>query len=219
MKVRGLYVENFRAITTLSMESLEDTVVIAGPNGCGKSCIFDAVRLSKSVYEGYQQNEWHQWFSEFQININRLDRDVTTLFQDKDRPVVIQLDFELTEHEREFIIANIGDLVTETVWQSVLPERGGRRRNLMPAAEMRRYQPRVDSETAERLRILEPALANRLHRAEIRIDPNGDILAEPSPVLELCFSTYDPENIGIVDYHGAKLAIRAGGNGRDKSQH
>jgi len=67
MKIENLHIANFRGITEVSLSSLGSMVVIAGQNGSGKSCIFDAIRLLKSVYGGYQANEWQQWMGEFQI--------------------------------------------------------------------------------------------------------------------------------------------------------
>ena len=73
MRFSSLLIENFKAIERLEVTELTDFVLIAGPNGCGKSCIFDAIRLLKSVYGGYQSNEWQQWFGEFQIDMNNRD--------------------------------------------------------------------------------------------------------------------------------------------------
>ncbi len=70
MKIENLAITNFRGIKTATLSDLETMVVIAGQNGSGKSCVLDAVRLLKSVYGGYQQNEWHQWMGEFQINFS-----------------------------------------------------------------------------------------------------------------------------------------------------
>ncbi len=50
MKIENLHIANFRGITEVSLSSLGSMVVIAGQNGSGKSCIFDAIRLLKSVY-------------------------------------------------------------------------------------------------------------------------------------------------------------------------
>lgn len=70
MRLNQLHVENFRAIADLTPEDLSNSVVLAGPNGCGKSCVLDAIRLLKSPYGSYQQDEWQSWFGEFAINLN-----------------------------------------------------------------------------------------------------------------------------------------------------
>lgn len=60
MKIRRLAIENFRAIESLTLEAPGETVVIAGPNGSGKTQIYHAIRLLKSMYGGHQANEVHQ---------------------------------------------------------------------------------------------------------------------------------------------------------------
>jgi predicted ATPase len=64
----------------VSLDSLGNVVVIAGQNGSGKSCLFDAIRLLKSVYGGYQANEWHQWMGEFQISLTNRSSDFASMF-------------------------------------------------------------------------------------------------------------------------------------------
>ena len=49
MKIKELTISNFKTIKFLRMENIPDLVVIAGPNGCGKTAIFDAVRLFKAI--------------------------------------------------------------------------------------------------------------------------------------------------------------------------
>jgi predicted ATPase len=58
MKLKTLTARNFRAIAELEITDLPDAVVLAGPNGCGKSVVLDAIRLLKSAYGSYQQDEW-----------------------------------------------------------------------------------------------------------------------------------------------------------------
>ena len=73
MKIDNLRISNFRGIGDVSLTDLGSMVIIAGQNGSGKSCLFDAIRLLKSVYGGYQANEWQQWMGEFQISLtNRI---------------------------------------------------------------------------------------------------------------------------------------------------
>jgi AAA15 family ATPase/GTPase len=61
MKIENIEIKNFRGIKAATLPDLKNMVVIAGQNGSGKSCVLDAIRLLKSVYGGYQQNEWHHW--------------------------------------------------------------------------------------------------------------------------------------------------------------
>jgi len=61
MKIKNLKISNFRAIELIKMENLGNLVLIAGQNGVGKSCIFDSIRLLKSTYGGYNQNEVQNW--------------------------------------------------------------------------------------------------------------------------------------------------------------
>ena len=88
MKIDDLEITNFRGIRSTNLHALEHMVVIAGQNGSGKSCVLDAIRLLKSVYGGYQQNEWHHWMSEFQINFSN-SADLATLLNDSNHELRI----------------------------------------------------------------------------------------------------------------------------------
>jgi len=76
MQITSLTVVNFRAITRIELRNLPPSVVIAGPNGCGKSCVFDAIRLLKSVYGGYQPNEWQSWWKLATLRCGRSGRSI-----------------------------------------------------------------------------------------------------------------------------------------------
>src|ERR1700739_4781663 len=103
MKIDSLQIVNFRGIRDVSLDSLGNVVVIAGQNGSGKSCLFDAIRLLKSVYGGYQANEWHQWMGEFQISLTNRSSDFASMFNDSKRELRIACDFRLAAEERQYI--------------------------------------------------------------------------------------------------------------------
>lgn len=203
MKIVNLTVENFRAIKRVELTGLEDMVVVAGPNGCGKSCILDAIRLFKSVYGGYQPNEWHQWLNEFQINIRDLHQ-MASLLRDRSRPSVIEAQIELAQEECEFISQEIHPMLTELAWRTIVPnsQMWMRSANAL-ATELRAYEPRVNQMVQE----LEPAaveqLNHRLLSGRMDIYPDGQATVRKSVLLELIFSSFHPRRIGVIDYHGA----------------
>ena len=110
MKFERLSVSNLRAVRHFAVEDLGDFIVIAGANGSGKSCILDAIRLLKSVYGGYQVNEYHHWFGEFAINVQ--DRNsLRKFFRDPDRPITISASLRFADSERTYLLENAESVV------------------------------------------------------------------------------------------------------------
>lgn len=206
MKINSLLIDNFRGIRHLEAKDLGDTIIIAGQNGSGKSCIFDAIRLLKSTYGGYQQNEWQNFFGEFAIQLNAGERNLKGLFNDPSRPATIECIFELRDREKLYITQNAAELLEQTIWQALLPEafQYGGYRKAMFAQQFRQKQPEV----TERVSTLLPALAseinNRTTTGRIEIDPTGRVDTLNSILLEVIFSNYRPRQIGVLDFHGAQ---------------
>lgn len=205
MRINSVQVKNFRAITSLTLDDLRDTIVIAGPNGCGKSCLFDAIRLLKSAYGGYQPNEWHHWFGEFQININLQNTDMLSVFQDKSKSLQVSANFALSLEEKEYLRAHIKDLLREQTWKQIAPELAGWRHvGTTPlAAHLRIHKAEVEKRVKKELPKLRKLIESDEHRGTVTITPEGEANTTPSRILELVFGTYDPQNLGIIDYHGA----------------
>ena len=79
--------------------------MIAGQNGSGKSCVFDAIRLLKSVYGGYSTDEYMQWFSELAVNLQ--DRaSLLKVFRDPSRTIEIVATIEFAPTEVDYMRDN-----------------------------------------------------------------------------------------------------------------
>ena len=205
MRFLSLSVTNFKAITKVVLQELGDCIVIAGPNGCGKSCIYDAIRLLKSVYGGYRQNEWQSWFGEFQIAFNQRPEDVLPLLQDRKLPLTITAEIALADSEREYLRGNAEQLLTTQAWREIVPETyGWRYLGMTPlATHLRAHDKEVKQRTAEALPDFLAELDRPSVTANLIIHQSGEVKATDSRVLETLFSTYEPLYMGIIDYHGA----------------
>ncbi len=201
MRIVHLQVHNFRAIRHLEANDLQDMIVIAGPNGSGKSCILDAIRLFKSVYGGYQPNEWRQWMNEFQINTRNLQR-IASVLRDPRQSSTISAAIELADDEIRFIRDNLNSMLEELAWRTVIPgsQNWARSTNAL-ATERRIHQPQVDKQVQDLTPIVQDQLNHRLLNGRLEIQPSGDVGIHKNVLLELIFSSFHPKNIGVIDYH------------------
>ena len=205
MKIESLRISNFRGIADVSMKDLGSIVIIAGQNGSGKSCVFDAIRLVKSVYGGYQANEWQQWMGEFQINLTNSAADFTSIFNNPQREVVIECEFKMASEERSFIENNALELLREKIWKVILPEAysWGRTASMF-ATQVREREAEVASRVEQEYAVLMSELNGPTISALFRIQPGKPPEIRNSIALSIVFSTFRPRQIGVIDFHGAQ---------------
>jgi hypothetical protein len=178
--------------------------VIAGPNGCGKTCVLDAIRLLKSVYGGYQPDEWMQWFGEFQIDLNRRE-DLARLFRDSAKPVRISAHIELAPVEKEYINTQAEAVLEPFVWQNVTGQRFdvANFSRAAIATQYREHGAEVETQLRQRSEELRAALALPYYELALTINTSPRLEIQPCPTMEAVFQTYNPEHLGVIDYHSA----------------
>jgi predicted ATPase len=206
MKIEKILVRNFRGIVNIDAAELGNTIIIAGQNGSGKSCIFDAIRLLKSTYGGYQQNEWQHFFGEFQIQLAGGAKNMKGLFNNETQPCHIECHFRLRDNEKAYINANSNELLEATIWQSVLPEAfqyGGYHKALF-AAQFRERKPEVTKRVLSELPGLMDELTKPSIVGSVELHADGQVRIAESRLLSVIFSNYRPRQIGVVDFHGAQ---------------
>jgi hypothetical protein len=202
MRLSSLTVENFRALTKVDLRDLSSAVVLAGPNGCGKSCVLDAIRILKSAYGSYVQDEWNMWFGEFQISLNRDAGELLSLLQDRAKPLKVTADFVLSASEREFLKGNLATLLEELFWRQLDPTKNRSAGQRSLAATQRGQQQQLEVQLAEWMPKVMTQLDAPSLCAALQIDPDGSTHVTESRLLELIFSTYLPQQLGVIDYHG-----------------
>jgi predicted ATPase len=204
LKIHTLAISNFRGIEYAEVVDAADTIIIAGQNGSGKSCVFDAIRLLKSAYGGYHQNEWQNWFGEFQINPNSRAEELRGFFNSHPKPVSIDCKFKLRDDERAFINANASILLEESIWRMLLPEafQWAGFRMAMFSAQFRERAPEVARHVNEQLPELRHELQQDTILGHVEIQPGGRLQLTNSRLLSAIFSNFRPKDLGVIDYHG-----------------
>jgi predicted ATPase len=209
VRFTSLSITNFKAIRKFEVDNLTDFVLIAGPNGCGKTCVFDAIRLLKSVYGGYQANEWTQWFSEFQINLN--DRaEIQRLFRTETEPIEMAATVELAEPEREYLHANAEAVLEPIAWASATgqPIDPSNFSSVAVATQFRQFGERVQQLIQSAALELRSSLAANSFNLALTIAPDGRLDPARDLTMEVVFQTYRPEHLGIIEYHTASRSYQ-----------
>lgn len=203
MKIKSLKIQNFKAIKSLSLENLGSVVIVAGPNGCGKSCIFDAIRLLKSYYGGYQSpNEWQNFYSEQNIDLKN-PLDLGRIFNNSEANLEISAVLTFDDREKGYIRENCRDALYKKLWRQHIGRYEEITLNIsnLPKEQQDRYQAVKDASEENAQKIIKD-LEKEEYLAFISIDSDYKMKYIPSDLLQYVFSTFDPQNIGIIDYHG-----------------
>lgn len=204
MKIEQLEIHNFRAIDHVAIDSDSTMVVIAGPNGCGKSCVLDAIRLAKSAYGGYDPHEFRNWLGEFQIDPNSPD-DMRKVLRDKTRSAQVRVVVGLHTIEVEYLRSNADDISERTAVGIVLPGvsfEEWRQRVQASGQHAQQIITQIQNLAKSLSTELTQQVANNSHQGVVDIHPTGAVTLSPNLVLQAVWSIYEPQNIGIVDYHG-----------------
>lgn len=206
MKIDTLKISNFRGIESAEISGAGDTVIIAGQNGSGKSCVFDAIRLLKSVYGGYHQNEWQNWFGEFQVNPNSRAEELKGFFNNPAKVVSIDCFLKFRDEEKAFINANAEKLLEDTIWRTLLPEafQWGGYKMAMFSTQFRDRQPEVADKVKKTLPHLKTELQQEVVIGHVEMQPGGRLQLSDSHLLSTVFTNFRPNDLGVIDYHGAQ---------------
>lgn len=180
------------------------TFVVAGLNGSGKSCVFDAIRLLKSVYGGYSANEYHQWFGEFQINLQD-PSSLRKLFRNVDEPIQIEASVSFSHEEKEYLSQNVESVVQPIAWQEVTdqPVDYWTFSQAAVVTQLRQHQSALEAAMSRLAEEVRSAIVNPLHTLALKITPSSEMRFANSRLVEAAFQAYAPDNLGVIEYHSA----------------
>lgn len=198
MKIRKLHIQNYKAIKNVVLDDIKDVVVIAGPNGCGKTAIFDAIRLLKSAYGSYVLNEFDLLCNEFLIKRVGNAFDYSSLFQDKAKSVTIHIDFEFSETERTYLAQNIDTFAKQLAITNFANNHNIPLGNIISSEIEKSLEHEINTIRTS----INKCLSKEVQRTGIEIKKDS-ILRYENHLITLYFSLYQPESLGIMDFISA----------------
>ena len=212
MKIRRLRIENFKGIQAVDMPDLDDVVIIAGKNGCGKTCILEGIRLLKSHYGHYSENENRAWWDEKQVDLSQAGATRNVL-RDKQQRAVVEVEIELTPEEKEYIKEDPNHLTEVMAIRTIAPGienrfefrlRNWSLQNWRSIPELATRATEI-VETSYRFKseILRE-LSSRLTIGRFDIRPDGNFETRMNPLLNFVFSTFEPRHLGIIEFNPAE---------------
>jgi ABC-type lipoprotein export system ATPase subunit len=203
LRIHSLTIRNLRAIEHFEVTSLGPFVLIAGPNGCGKTTVLDAIRILKSVYSA---DEWKRWFNEFGINVDR-PTNWSTLFRDPSQPIAIHATLVLAEHERAFLRERAANIALALELNATSERKAtitGDPPLEPPATTPQRAQAvRRKAEAFER-RLTEALASGSEFVAGVQLTAAPSITVDDSPIALGAFSCFNPEELGEVEFHTSR---------------
>jgi ABC-type lipoprotein export system ATPase subunit len=202
MKIERVSIKNFRGINYAHLENLGDLVVLAGPNGSGKSSILDAIRLIKSSYGGYFENEFENWFSEFQVNCYD-PKSLLKLFLDPLKDLEIEIEVSLLQEEISYIKEHAESALRNLALTSSVIYKDLGSYNIVGGKKIISLPGSMSEESLENsIAALKTELQGSKFFGCVRASPGGFLSVFESKTLKVLFSTFDVEKFGVLDYHG-----------------
>ena len=193
------------------MTDLEDVITIAGKNGCGKTCLLEAIRLLKSQYGHYNENENRAWWDEKQVDLKQTGATQKVL-RNRNNRAIVEAEIELTDSEKIYIKKDPNHLIEvmaiRMIASGIENQFEYRLRNF--SLQNWRAIPGLAERSTEILsrahqikEEIDRELASRTTTGRFDIIPDGRIGMKTNPLLSFVFGTFEPRQLGIIEFNPA----------------
>ena len=211
MKIRRLLIENFKGIQRIHMTDLEDVITIAGKNGCGKTCLLEGIRLLKSQYGHYNENENRAWWDEKQVDLHQAGATRKVL-RDPQRRAVVEIEIELTESEKQFVRDDPNHLTEVMAIREIAPGiesqieyrlRNWSLQNWRAIPGLAERGVEIMQRTNLINKQIDSELASRTTTGRFDIREDGRMEVRTNHLLSFVFGTFEPRQLGIIEFNPA----------------
>jgi len=211
MRIQRLEIINFKAIRQLVLEDLSDVVLLAGANGCGKSCVFDAIRLIHSVSAGpTQQLQLNAYFQEHQIPRTDFE-ELKRFYYDIKKDINIRAEFVFPNETKDYVVKHGLEMFTKILWsmEDVRAKQGQ-----LIYESIDKKNARIAADASKNFQTIQNELSKPVHEVSLTFDKQGRLRSESSALVQFVICAKDPLNLGMIDFHSANRSYareRVGG--------
>lgn len=194
------------------MTDLDDVITIAGKNGCGKTCLLECIRLLKSQYGHYNENENRAWWEEKQVDLQQPGAPRKVL-RNRGRRAVVEAEIELTEGEKEYIRQDPKHLTEIMAIRMIAPGIENQIEYRLRNWSLQNWKaiPGIAErekdilELSQRVREdIERELASRTTTGRFDIRADGRLELTGNHLLSFVFGTFEPRQLGIIEFNPAE---------------
>ena len=212
MKIRRLLIENLKGIQRVHMTDLEEVITIAGKNGCGKTCLLEGIRLLKSQYGHYNENENRAWWDEKQVDLQQPGAPRKVL-RNGGRRAVVEAEIELTRGEKEYVRQDPEHLTEVMAIRTIAPGIENQIEYRLRTWSLQNWRaiPGIaerEKEIIEAVRRIkedvERELASRTTTGRFDIRADGRLEIKTNHLLSFVFGTFEPRQLGIIEFNPAE---------------
>lgn len=213
MELYKLAIQNFRGLKDITLEGPGSLAVIAGPNAVGKTSIFEAIRLAKTLLAPSFPEEAQQTIHGLGLVTPGYDvLDFETIAADIAAPVRIRLDLKLSFQELATLEGNIKDLSLGRLISGLASTRISNDA-LAQYLSTEQGKQSLDASTKAVRKDLDRLKASGLAKLHLEIQPNGVAQGE-DPISHdaiRLLSTRMPSYMhGLIGYFPADRALPPG---------
>ncbi len=211
MKITRLLIENFKGIQQVHMTDLKDVITIAGKNGCGKTCLLEAIRLLKSQYGHYNENENRAWWDEKQVNLQQAGATRKVL-RNQQRRAVVEAEIELTGEEKDYIRSDANHLIEVMAIRMIAPGIENQIEYRLRNWSLQNWRaiPGLAEREKDILQVaqgikdqIEREMASRTTTGRFDITADGRMEMKTNHLLSFVFGTFEPRRLGIIEFNPA----------------
>ena len=211
MKINSILIENFKGIQRVDITDLDDVITIAGKNGCGKTCLLEGIRLLKSQYGHYSENENRAWFEEKQVDLRQAGA-TRRILRNKDKPLVVEAEIMLTAEEKTYVRSDPNHFKEIMAIRMLAPGienkiefrlREWSLQNWRAIPELATQADRI-IKTAQSIEMeIERELAHRTTTGRFDFSTDGRMSVKVNYLLSFVFGTFEPRSLGIIEFNPA----------------